>query len=301
MGHYDGHSLPLWQYAKKYTLADNFFQSAFGGSFLNHFWIACACTPRYENAPDEVMIKLDANGAQIKDGQVIDDHAVNTLQPSSPPFKLGTPTAKHLPPQTMPTIGDRLTEKGISWAWYSGGWNDANSGKPSKNFQFHHQPYAYFSNYAAGTEGRAAHLKDEADFIHAIETGSLPAVSFYKPIGDLNEHPGYADLLSGDQHIADLLARIEASAQWKNTVVIVSYDENGGFYDHVAPPKKDRWGPGSRIPTLIISPFAKRGYIDHAEYETTSILKFIETRFGLEALGERDAKANNLSNAFEFH
>ena len=80
MGHYDGHSLPLWQYAKKYTLADNFFQSAFGGSFLNHFWIACACTPRYENAPDEVMIKLDANGAQIKDGQVIDDHAVNTLQ-----------------------------------------------------------------------------------------------------------------------------------------------------------------------------------------------------------------------------
>ena len=98
-----------------------------------------------------------------------------------------------------------------------------------------------------------------------------------------------------------MLARIEASPQWKNTVVIVSYDENGGFYDHVAPPKKDRWGPGSRIPTLIISPFAKRGYIDHAEYETTSILKFIETRFGLEALGERDAKANNLSNAFEFH
>lgn len=78
------------------------------------------------------------------------------------------------------------------------------------------------------------------------------------------------------------------------------YDENGGQWDHVAPPKGDRWGPGSRVPTLIISPFAKKGFVDHTEYDTTSILKFIEARFGLKPLGPRDAKANDLTNAFQF-
>ncbi len=299
MGYYEGHNLPLWKYAQKYTLADNFFQAAFGGSFLNHFWLICACTPRYENAPDKVIIKLDANGNLRKDAQVIDGYAVNTLQPSTPPFKRGTSPRRQLPLQTMPTIGDRLAEKNISWAWYAGGWNSALAGKPASNFQYHHQPFGYFSRYAAGTAERTKHLKDEADFIQDIDNGTLPAVAFYKPIGDLNEHPGYADLLSGEQHIADFLARIEASPQWKNTAVIVTYDENGGFWDHVAPPVKDRWGPGSRVPALVISPFAKRGFVDHTEYDTTSILKFIEKRFNLKPLAERDANANDLSNAFD--
>jgi phospholipase C len=290
MGYYDGHQLPLWQYAKKYTLADNFFQGAFGGSFLNHFWLACACTPRYENAPEELQINLDDDGKLLKDGQVIDGYAVNTLQPTAQPFFPNTSPIKRLPPQSMPTIGDRLSENNISWAWYAGGWNDAISGNADKNFQFHHQPYVYFSRYAEGTLARNTHLKDEVDFIKAIDTGTLPAVSFYKPIGALNEHPGYADLI----------ARIEASPQWKNTLVIVTYDENGGFWDHVAPPKKDRWGPGTRVPTLIISPYAKRGFVDHTEYDTTSILKLIETRFGLQALTERDANANNFNHALGF-
>jgi phospholipase C len=97
----------------------------------------------------------------------------------------------------------------------------------------------------------------------------------------------------------ELLQRIERSPQWHDTVVIVTYDENGGFWDHVAPPLKDRWGPGTRIPTIIVSPYAKRGFVDHTEYDTTSILKLIETRFHLPALGERDAKAGDLRNALD--
>jgi phospholipase C len=300
MGYYDGHALPLWQYAEKYTLADHFFQGAFGGSFLNHFWLVCACTPRFEQAPAEVTAVLDAQGKLLKDGAVTPDgYAVNTLQPATLPIKPGTKPARQLPLQLLPTIGDRLSENNISWAWYSGGWNDAVAGRPDKNFQFHHQPLGYFSRYAAGTQERDAHLKDEADFLQAIDAGQLPAVAFYKPIGELNEHPGYADVMAGEQHIARLLARIEQSPQWKDTVVIVTYDENGGFWDHVAPPVKDRWGPGTRVPALVISPFAKRGFVDHTEYDTTSILKLIETRFGLAPLGERDAAANDLSNALE--
>ena len=300
MGYYDGQNLPLWKYAQTYTLADNFFQGAFGGSFLNHFWLVCACTPRYENAPTELVAQLDANQNLVKDGDVTPDgYVVNTLQPATPPFKGDTSAARRLPLQTAPTIGDRLTERNISWAWYSGGWTDAQAGNTAKNFQFHHQPFGYFKQYAFGTPQRAQHLKDEADFLKAIDSGTLPAVAFYKPVGVLNEHPGYADLLSGEQHIADLLARIEASPQWNNMVVVVTYDENGGFWDHVAPPKLDRWGPGNRVPALIVSPYAKRGFIDHTQYDTTSILKMIETRFGLAPLSERDANANDLGNALE--
>jgi len=87
---------------------------------------------------------------------------------------------------------------------------------------------------------------------------------------------------------------------WKNTAIIITYDENGGFWDHVAPPVVDRWGPGTRVPTLIISPFSRGGHIDHTFYETTSILALIERRWGLTPLSTRDAKANDLTNAFDF-
>jgi phospholipase C len=301
MGHYDGSKLPLWQYAKKYTLADNFYQGAFGGSFLNHFWLVCACTPRYLNAPDSIRISLDAKGQLVKDGSVTPDgYAVNTIQPSSPPFELGVDPVKRLPIQDMPTIGDRLTEKGISWAWYAGGWNDAINGHPDKDFQYHHQPFGYFKNYADGSSGRQQHLKDESDFLAGIQSGKLPAVSFYKPLGEFNEHPGYADVLSGDQHVAEIVSSIEHSTLWKDSVIIVTYDENGGFWDHASPPVKDRWGPGTRVPALIISPYAKRGFVDHSEYDTTSILKLIESRYGIKPLGSRDAGANSLGNALMY-
>lgn len=302
MGYYDGHNLPLWKYAAQYTLADNFYQAAFGGSFLNHLWLICACTPHYPDAPLEMRAILDDNGSLTKDGLITPDgYAVNTIPPYYMPHKSNiTDKRKTLPPQTAPTIGDHLTEKNIDWAWYSGGWHDALSGWPAPTFQFHHQPFVYFSNYADGSENKARHLKDETDFLAAIERGALPPVSFYKPLGIHNEHPGYADVMSGEKHVADIIARLERSPMWPNTAIIVTYDENGGSWDHAAPPQGDRWGPGTRIPAIIISPFAKRGHVDHTLYDTTSILKFIETRFDLKPLGERDAKANGLMGAFDF-
>lgn len=299
MGYYDRSRLPLWQYARRFTLADHFFQAAFGGSFLNHHWLICACTPIYPDAPEELKARLGPGGDLLRDGAVTPDgYAVNTLYPFHGPYP---PTAddpkKRLPPQTQPTIGERLTERGISWAWYAGGWRDAEAGKPHPHFQFHHQPFAYYRRYAPGSEARRQHLKDAADFEAGIASGNLPAVSFYKPLGPLNEHPGYADLLSGERHIAELIDRIERSPLWMDALIIVTYDEYGGFFDHVAPPKGDRFGPGSRVPTLIISPYARKGHVDHTVYDTTSILKLIENRFHLAPLGERDARANDLAGA----
>jgi acid phosphatase len=298
MGHYDGSGTELWDYAERYVLADNFFHSAFGGSFLNHFWMICACTPRYDGAPKAIVARLGPKDELIKDGAVTPDgYAVNTLQSQYMPHAAKARPRNLLPPQDGVTIGDRLSEKGVSWAWYSGGWNDALAGHPDPLFQFHHQPFAYFRQFGDGTEARKEHLKDETDMLAAIADGTLPSVAFYKPIGAEDQHPGYADVMTGDCKAVELLKAIEKSPIWASTVVILTYDENGGFWDHVPPPKGDRWGPGVRVPTLIVSPLAKRGYVDHTQYDSTSILKLIEVRYGLKPLGSRDAAANDLTNA----
>jgi len=124
-------------------------------------------------------------------------------------------------------------------------------------------------------------------------------VSFVKPLGPDNEHPGYADLLRGERHVADLVRAVANSPAWPGTVIIVTYDEHGGRWDHVAPPVVDRWGPGIRVPAIIISPLAKRHYVDHTLYDTTSVLKLIEKRWGLAPLGTRDAAANGFEGAFQ--
>ena len=323
MGNYDGSKLPMWKVAQKYTLADNFFMGHFGGSFSNHFELACACTPYYPNAdqspakgsismvePDGVTLTPAPDGPKsalqgvpkfANSGNLSPDfYAINTMQPPYQPSAVPPPKGgderladrasdKTLPPQHAITIGDLLSLKGVSWAWYAGGWQVALSGEPKKvEFQFHHQPYNYFANYAPGTKAREEHIRDGglngAGFIKAIDEGKLPQVTFYKPQGSLNEHAGYADVLAGDEHLADLIAHLEKSPQWPHMLVVVTYDENGGFWDHAAPPKADRWGPGTRIPAIIVSPFAKKGYVDHTLYDTTSILRFITRRFELPKL-----------------
>lgn len=300
MSYYDGSRLPLWDYARRFTLMDNFFHAAFGGSFLNHFWLVCACSPKFADAPVHLVAKEHADGTMERDGAVTPDgYAVNTTQPRTGPHNPHIAEQLRLPAQDAPNIGDRLSEKGISWAWYSGGWDDAVAGKPDPLFQFHHQPFTYFSRYALGTALGKAHLKDGLDFLAGIHKGELPAVSFYKPLGSFNEHPGYAPLLAGERYTADILRMIENSPLWNDTLVIVTYDENGGLWDHVAPPKGDRWGPGTRVPTLLVGPHVKKGFIDSTAYDTTAILKLIETRFALEPLASRDAAQGDLTTALD--
>ncbi|MEI6778427.1 MAG: alkaline phosphatase family protein [Chloroflexales bacterium] len=301
MGSYDATNLPEGKLAQHYVIADNFFHAAFGGSFLNHFWLVCACSPTWPNAPASKVTQLDASGVLVKDGAVTPDYfAVNTSYTINQPHPATiTDPTQLVPQQTQPTIGDRLDAARVSWAWYSGGWNDALAGHADPLFQYHHQPFAFFANYADGTAAKAKHLKDETDFLAAVQSGDLPAVSFVKPLGADNEHPGYAALLQGQQHVADLVTAVQKSPIWNDTLIVITYDENGGKWDHVAPPSGDRWGPGLRVPTIIIAPFAKRGYVDHTQYDTTSILATIEHRWNLVPLSARDAEANDLRNALD--
>ena len=300
MSYFDGSAAPLWRYAQNFTLLDHFHHAGFGGSFFNHIFMVCACAPRYDNAPPSLVAQLDDKGGLIKDGAVTPDgYAVNTLLPLNGPHPANINPELLLPVQGNVTIGDRLDEKGVDWAWYSGGWDAAVAGRPGPLFQFHHQPFAFFAHYALGTEAAKAHLKDETAFIAGIEKGELPPVVFFKPSGEDNEHPGYSSVLAGEYHTALLVRLIQQSPLWKDSVIVITYEENGGLWDHVAPPKIDRWGPGARVPTIVISPFAKKGFIDHTIYDTTAILKLIETRFGLVPLGARDAASGDLTTALD--
>ncbi len=299
LGYYHTAALPLAQLAQEFTLCDRFFHSAFGGSFLNHQWLIAARTPEFPAAPDSLRARLGSDGALLQDAAFTPDgYVVNTafsVQGPRPAWE----TYGLMPPLTYPTSGDRLDAKAISWAWYSGGWADAEAGHPDVDFQFHHQPFVYFARFAEGSAARREHLRDERDFIAAVQAGTLPAVAFVKPSGFDNEHPGYTDVLRGEQHVRELIAALRQGKNWDSTVVIVTYDENGGFWDHVAPPQGDRWGPGTRVPTLVLSPFARRHFVDHTVYETVSILALIERRWGLAPLGARDAHANPLRGALE--
>jgi phospholipase C len=372
MGYYDTRRLPIYEYLHKrrhpdYSISDRFFQAAFGGSFLNHQWLVAAATPVFFNArsdgsADDLHSLVDANGmptsyplytatGTVKDlaltvpcssprpaGLACGDYAVNTIQPPYQPYAPGTAEARRLPPQSAPTIGSRLSGRGVDWAWYSGGWSNANGDVggpgwtngtgpacsdpnalatavfpncPDKLFQFHHQSFNYFARYAPGTRARARHLRDEDEF-EALAAASrrhcrLKPVSIIKPIGAENEHPGYASVHTGSDHLVDLLRAVDESSCAKNTMVVVTYDEFGGQWDHVPPPGQgattrgphDEMGPSTRIPALTIAPGLRHSFsVDHASHDTTSIMATIEHRFGLRPVSSRDARVQDLSTVF---
>jgi acid phosphatase len=351
MGHYDTSRSALYALAREYVLADEFFQGAFGGSFLNHQYLICACAPQYPDAetaaakPSIAVLEKDSEGRYLprletakhspasaldgppkyaKNGSLAPagyfgdglSYAVNTMQPpyqpSGNPPAAGDDAGQYadprspttLPPQSAPTIGDRLNERDIGWSWYAGAWEAAlrDGRQPAANprrviyapstpagnpdFQPHHQPFNYYADFDPATRAaqRAAHLKDYGSLVADIAAGRLPPVVFYKPQGNLNQHPGYAAIADGDAHIAELVEKLRAGPQWSSMVIVITYDEYGGAWDHVAPPQGDLLGPGTRIPALIISPFAKKGVVDHTPYDTGSILRLLIRRFDLAGL-----------------
>jgi len=300
MGYHDMSKSALWKYAKEYTLCDRFFAAAFGGSFLNHQWLISAQTPFVGNETNITRYQLDAKGEVIADGILTPDgYVVNTIQPFYPPYKTKyADPALRLKPLEYETIGDRLSDKNISWGWYSGGYNDAINGSGDLiKYQYHHNPFLYFARYAPNTQGRK-HLKDEKEFLQEIKEDRLPNVAFFKPSASDNQHPGYASIKAADEKLKEIVEAVRSNqALWEKSLIIITYDENGGLWDHAAPPKGDRWGPGTRIPAIVVSPYVKKRFVDHTQYDTTSILRLIEHKYDLKPLGER--KSNNLLNTLD--
>jgi phospholipase C len=344
--YYDGTTLPEGKIAQHYTIADNTFHSAYGGSFLNHQWLICACTPVWNQAlPTSNVTTFESfwnpTTKTINDGKLTFMPTPQTApgpQTGGTYYDVNTTYSENLPspgtpadqliapiPATTKTIGDLLTDAkpSVSWKWYSGGFAQALSNPTAANqcaeasaadptnvipdngpcFQWHHQPFVYYQRWG-GTGGSllasSPHIQDDTKFYTDLSGGTLPQVTFIKPVGIDNDHPSYSALAEGEANTQKYIAAICASQYWNNTVVILTYDENGGRWDHVTPPKIDQWGPGTRVPMIVMSPYAKASYVDHTQYETVSILAFIEKLFNLPSLGSRDAAATPLTNAFNF-
>ncbi len=291
MGYYAREANPVqWRLAEEFVLMDHWFQASHGSSNTNHYYLVAARTLVYPKAPKDLSEEMvDKLG-----------NVVGTIQPWYEPHLPDVPDDHRAPPQTFPTIGDRLSAAGIGWAWYHEGWN---GGQPAvrgnQGYIPHHNPFTYFKSIMEHPAMRA-HLQDVTDFRRALAEGTLPPVAFVKANGPNNAHGGYSTVAAGDALVGEIVGAVMRSRYWSRVAIVLTYDEGGGWFDHVPPPVVDYFGPGSRVPALVISPYARRGYVGHETYDHTSVLKLIEWRFGLEPLADRDRNVRAPLEAFDF-
>jgi phospholipase C len=194
-----------------------------------------------------------------------------------------------VPPTSQRSIGDSLTEKGISWRFYGGGFNRGSGYCQICN------PFEYQTQVMADPAARAEHIKDTVDMYTDITNGTLPAVSYAHPDGALDGHPSSSKLDLFEAYVANILAKLEGNPTLKaSTVVMITFDEGGGYYDSGFIQPVDFFGDGTRIPLIAVSPFSKGGKVNHGYADHVSILKFIERNWSLQPITGRSR--DNLPN-----
>jgi len=257
----------FWAYARRFTLADHYFTSVHGPSVPNHlFAIAAQSGGAIDNGGNPGP-GTKCDGSPSGTVTVIDEYGNRSQR--SPCFE-------------FPTLPDSLTKAGVSWKYYGEG-----GGILSVIGHMYQSP-SWQLDVAAPEQ-----------FLTDANVGHLPAVSWLTPPPQDSEHPPNS-MCEGENWTVSVLNAVMQSPDWNTTAVFITWDDFGGLYDHVAPPQVDEFGLGPRVPLLIISPYAKPGYVSHTIYDHTSILKFVETRYGLPALTTRDAWANAMLDSFDF-
>jgi phospholipase C len=261
MGHYDDRDLPYyWNVADNYVLFDRFFTSARAGSVTNHMYWVT--------------------------GGPGDPHA-DTIPPGG--FDKQT------------TIFDRLEQKGVSWKFYVQNYD------PRITFRAKHLGdrgsqvvWVPLLNYARYVDDPKLfrHIVPIEQFYEDVRRGTLPAVSYIVPSGSSEHPPG--SIKAGETFVRTMLNALARSRLWSSSAFTWTYDDWGGWYDHVRPPQVDGHGYGFRAPALLVSAWAKKGYVDHTTMDFTSILRFVEENWGLAPLASRDRRANSLASAFDF-
>jgi len=198
-------------------------------------------------------------------------------------------------PQVVPSIAEALSAKGISWKWYTGG---RNGGNITSEYCRICDPFTHLT--AVMTTGLINNLQDVTDFYNDVQDDSkLPAVSFVRPFESQAGHPADSTPAAYEAFVADLIKRVQANPEvWKKTAILITYDEGGGYYDSGFIQTLDFFGDGTRIPLLAVSPFAKKGHVDHTYADHVSILKFIEKNWRLRPLSDRSR--DNLPNPIQF-
>ncbi len=191
-------------------------------------------------------------------------------------------------PYTFPNVGDQLTAANHTWKWFHEAYGDCGNYVPQEN------PFQYF------TSTHTTGIADLSVFFTDLTAGTLPEVSFVSPAPWHDLHPGSTNILGAFQWIDSFLTQVQSSSVWADCAIVITFDENGGWWDHGPPPQTVAHGLGMRVPTLVISPFAKKGYISHAQTDYVSILNFIQWNWGLAPLNQRNQQSDNLRDMFAF-
>lgn len=260
-------------YARYFTLADAMFSSLTGPSFPNHLYTIAAQSGRAISNPSNSMGRWGCDSPANSRTMLLNDDGTRT--PVFPCFD-------------FPTLADSLNAAGISWRYYAP--NPGQSGYIWSAFNA-------IDHIRNGPDW--ANVVPPARFVRDALAGNLPAVSWIVVGSGLSEHPPASTCL-GENWTVDQLNAVMQGPDWNSTAVFLTWDDFGGFYDHTPPPMPDNFGFGPRVPLLVISPFAKSGFISHTVYEFSSLLKFAEERFNLDPLTDRDAQANDLLDSFDF-
>jgi phospholipase C len=191
---------------------------------------------------------------------------------------------------TFTHVGDQLAAKGLTWAWYQENLGVCGSYVAQEN------PFQFFTDSHS-----SAAVRDFSKFATDLSSGQLPTVSFVQPGPVHSMHPAAGvPITNGITWLDTFIQQVQANPVWNGTAIVVIWDSSGGWYDHVPPPQVDAQGYGQRVPMLVISPFAKKGFISHTQMDDVSILKFIQNTFGLQPLNARNQLGNDLSDMFSF-
>jgi phospholipase C len=333
MGYYDGNTVTgMWNYAQHFAMSDNSYGTTFGPSTPGALNLISGQTHGFAQTSTAVT----ANGTVIGDPQPAGDKC-DTRDVTT------TTDSKNI------NVGDLLNTKKVSWGWFQGGFADCAAthsnvgGVGSKDYIPHHEPFQYSASTAnlqhtrpgsiaeIGHAGPANHQYDLTDFWSAVDAKNMPAVSFLKAAAYQDGHAGYSSPLDEQHFLVDTINRLQKTPDWKDTAVVIAYDDSDGWYDHQMSPivnqsndpahdaltiagtcgtnsnriaggYQDRCGYGPRLPLVVISPYAKTNFADHTITDQSSILRFVEDNWNTGRIGNSsfDEKAGTLNNMFAF-
>ena len=354
MGYFDGNTVTgEWNYAQSFAMSDAFFGSSFGPSSPGAVNLVSGNTHGFIEVDSLTGAAVPPAGALLDPDPV---SGIGTMIGDPQPFydDCSVHGANHLVKATGRNIGDLLNSQGITWGWFQGGFaptapstgggyaacdsaHQNIGGASVRDYIPHHNPFSYYASTAnphhlpptsidnVGTTDQANHNYDLSVFGRAIKAHRLPAVSFLKAAAYQDGHAGYSDPIDEQHFVVDQINRIQKSKYWKNTAIILAYDDSDGWYDHRAATITNgsanatadtpmcagvpatggysgRCGPGPRLPLLVISPFARANFVDHHQTEQASILRFIEDNWKTGRIGDSsfDTRAGSLKHLFDF-
>ncbi len=284
---FDEEKVPVyWSWAREYVLCDRFFASVGGPSYPNHFFFVAGQAGGVLDNPENIETRVEEGGGRFKSWgcDAVGENVFVLVKDGQ-----GNLT-KHDSCFDFRTVPEQLEEAGVPWAYYS----------PSPTQS------GYFWNALNGIAGvyhtdlwRPERIRPVDRLVEDIRGGRLPAVTWAVPRFELSDHPPESTCFA-QNWTADVVNAVMESEGWEHTAIFITWDEWGGFYDHVPPPEVDQLGFGFRVPTLVISPYARKGYVDDAVGEFSSPLKFIEDNWGLPYLTERIANTHNFEHVFDF-